>query len=163
MVRPAPHHRLDRRRADGPRQHDSPLQTSPHPFPAERLELPHQRRRSAGMDTAAVDRPRTTTPTQQPNPTPAHPTATQSATTREGCMNEAGLPAMAHRYQPVRTHHVPDTAAVPAPGQNVAGAQERSRCSPLRRNDLDRSEHRHTIDTAGTAARRTTPKDQDEH
>ena len=37
-------------------------------------------------------------------------------------------------------------------GQNVAGAQERSRCSPLRRNDLDRSEHRRTINTAGTAA-----------
>ena len=67
-------------------------------------------------------------------------------------MNEAELPAMAHRYQPARTHHVPDTAAVPAPRPKFAGAQERSRCSPLRRNDLDRSEHRHTINTAGTAA-----------
>ena len=38
-------------------------------------------------------------------------------------------------------------------GQNLAGAQERSRCSPTRRNDLDRAEHRHTIHIAGTAAR----------
>ena len=39
-----------------------------------------------------------------PNPTSARPTATQPATTSEGCMNETELPAMAHRYQPARTH-----------------------------------------------------------
>jgi hypothetical protein len=47
-------------------------------------------------------------------------------------------------------------------GQNLAGAQERSRCSPQRRNDLDRAEHRHTINTAGTAAPNRAEEDQDE-
>jgi hypothetical protein len=37
-------------------------------------------------------------------------------------------------------------------GQNLAGAQAQSRCSPPRRNDLDGAEHRQTINTAGTAA-----------
>ena len=52
------------------------MQLSPHPFPAERLELPHQRRRVAGMDTAALDRPAATTPTQRPDQTTLCPTPT---------------------------------------------------------------------------------------
>jgi hypothetical protein len=49
-------------------------------------------------------------------------------------------------------------------GQNLAGAQGRSRCSPPRRNDLDGAEHRHTINTAGTAAPpKPHRKNQDEH
>jgi hypothetical protein len=51
------------------------LQVPPHPLPAERLELPHQRRRTTGMDPALLDRPRPTTPTQHPNPPPMGPTA----------------------------------------------------------------------------------------
>jgi hypothetical protein len=49
------------------------------------------------------------------------------------------LPATAYRYLLARLHHVSDTSAVPAPRPNLAGAQERSRCSPPRRNDLDRA------------------------
>jgi hypothetical protein len=37
-------------------------------------------------------------------------------------------------------------------GPRIAGAQAQSRCSPPRWNDLDGAEHRHTINTAGTAA-----------
>jgi len=53
------------------------LQIPPHPFPAEGLELPQQRRRAPRMDPAPVDRPRPTTPHQHPHPTPQHPTPTR--------------------------------------------------------------------------------------
>jgi hypothetical protein len=60
------------------------LQISPHSFHAEGLDLPHQRRRSTGVDTALVDRQATTPPNQRTHPahprptptTPAPPTAT---------------------------------------------------------------------------------------
>jgi hypothetical protein len=51
-------------------QSDPALQIPPHPFRPERLELPNQRRPVTRMDTATLDRPSATTPTQQPDPTP---------------------------------------------------------------------------------------------
>ena len=83
-----------------------------------------------------------------PNPTPAHPTATQPATTREGCMNETELPAMAHRYLPARTHHVPDTAAVPAPRPNLPARRRRQDAAPTGR----------TILTAPSTGTQSTPQ-----
>ena len=76
FVRPTPHSRLDPRRTHRPRQSELALQIPPHPLPAKRLDLPHQHRRFAGMDTALVDRPTTTTPNQRPHPTPPRPTTT---------------------------------------------------------------------------------------
>ena len=110
-------HRLVPR--SGHHQSDPALQIPPHPLPAERLELPDQRRPVTGMDTAALDRPSTTTTTQQPNPTPQRPTRTQSAATNT---------RRRMTQLPFDSHYVPDTSAVPAPRPNLAGAQERSRC-----------------------------------
>jgi hypothetical protein len=63
------------------------------PTACKGLDLPHQRRRFAGMDTTLVDRPRSTTPTQRPNPTPPRPTPTtaspQAATTTRRRMRDA--------------------------------------------------------------------------
>jgi len=61
-------------------QSDLGLQISPHPLSAEGLDLPHQHRRSARMDTALVDRPRPATPNQHPHPTTACPTPTTPPT-----------------------------------------------------------------------------------
>ena len=58
------------------------MQISPHPFPAERLDVSHQQRRLTGMDPAALDRPSATTPTQHPNPTPLQ--APNAVTGRSG-------------------------------------------------------------------------------
>ena len=81
LVRSTPHPRLDSRRPHGPGQPDFGLSIPPHPFPAERLDLPDQHRRSTRMDTAPLDRPSPTTPTQHPHPTPPRPTPTQQKTT----------------------------------------------------------------------------------
>src|SRR6476659_5933441 len=64
----------------------------PHPFPAERLDLPHQHRRAPRLDTTPMDRPRSTTPRQRPRPTHQNPTPTaktRPATTaaNRGSMN----------------------------------------------------------------------------
>jgi hypothetical protein len=104
-----------------------------------------------------VDRPSAATPTQQPNPTTRCPTPTQPATTRQGCMNETELPAMDCRNLTARTHHVPDTAAVPAPRPKSCRSARAVKMQPPRRNDLDRAEHRHTINTAGMAATQPFP------
>jgi hypothetical protein len=70
---------------------------------------------------------------------------------------------MAHRNLPARTHHVPDTAAVPAP---------RPKILPARRSGQDAAPHGGTILTApstgtqltpqGTAAPNRAEEDQDE-
>jgi hypothetical protein len=73
LVRPAPHHRLDPRRSDRPRQPHPALQIPPRPLPAERLELPHQLGRATRMDSALVDRPAATPSNQRPHPTHPHP------------------------------------------------------------------------------------------
>jgi hypothetical protein len=43
------------------------------PTSCKRLDLPDEYGRSAGMDTAPLDRPPATTPTQHPHPTPSGP------------------------------------------------------------------------------------------
>jgi hypothetical protein len=122
-----------------------PMQISPQPFPAERLELPDERRRFAGMDTAALDRPRTATPTQRQNPTPPHSTPTRpAATTIQGSVSELTASLCLLPAEPTVCLTLRPFLHL---GRNLAGAQERSRCSPPRRNDLDRAEHRHTINT----------------
>jgi hypothetical protein len=74
-----------------------PLQISPHPLPAERLDVSQQLRRAAGMDTAALDRPRATTTTPHPNPTPPDPTPTrQTATSTSRRMTKHHLVAIWH-------------------------------------------------------------------
>ena len=96
----------------------------PHPFPAERLDLPDERRRVTGMDTAALDRPSATAPTQQPNPTTPRPTPTQpAATSIRRRMNPSCRLIATMCLTPRPFLH---------PGQNLAGAQARSRCSPHR-------------------------------
>ena len=57
-------------------QPDPALPIPPHPLRTERLELPHQHRRTTRMDPAALDRPGPTTPHQPPHPTAACSTAT---------------------------------------------------------------------------------------
>src|SRR6476469_1359449 len=88
MVRPTPHPRLDPRRPNRSRQSDLALQIPPHPFPAERLDLPHQHRRTTRMDPTPMDRPRSTTPPQHPHPTHQNPTpvgpARPTTNTRSG-------------------------------------------------------------------------------
>jgi hypothetical protein len=68
-------------------------------------------------------------------------------------MNETELPAMAHPdCLPELTTYLTLRPFLHL-GPRIAGAQAQSRCRPPRRNDLDAAEHRHTIKTAGTAAR----------
>jgi hypothetical protein len=118
LVRPAPHHPLDPRRAYRSRQPDPALQTPPHPLSAERLDLPHQRRRATRMNTTLVDRPRPATPSQRTHPTPACPTPTAASapTTTRRRMNDRGETALCRVARP-----------------------------PKCGNDLDGAEHRHTI------------------
>ena len=73
------HHIKDwiHRRKHRSRQFDAALPVSPHPLPAKRLDLPHERRWTTGMDTTLVDRPTAATPTQHQNPTPPRPTTTR--------------------------------------------------------------------------------------
>ena len=61
-------------------QSELALPIPPHPLPAKRLDLPHQRGWIARMDTALVDRPTTTTANQHPHPTPPRPTPTTPPT-----------------------------------------------------------------------------------
>jgi hypothetical protein len=96
------------------------MQMPPHPFPAERLELSNQRGWVTGMDTAEVDRPRTTPATQQPDPTTPRPTPTQpAATSTRRRMNDHDS----------RNHLLPQSATCLTLrpflhlGQNLAGAQ----------------------------------------
>jgi len=54
-------------------------------------------------------------------------------------------------YDPARHRHARSShPPVPPPPANPAGAQARSRWSTPRLNDLDRAEHRHTIEGGGT-------------
>jgi hypothetical protein len=121
-------------------------------FLQKRLELPHQCGWFAGMDTAAVDRPRTTTPTQHPNPTPPDPTRTrQTGTSARRRMRVRQSCCIAIATCPRNLTVCLTLRPFLHLGPKFAGAEARSRCSPPRRNDLDRAEHRHTINTAGTA------------
>jgi hypothetical protein len=77
----------------------SALPLSPHPLPAKRLDLPDEYRRSAGMDTAPLDRPPATTPTQHPHPTPSGPTPTQQkATTSQSRLNVMSIQVRGLRW-----------------------------------------------------------------
>jgi hypothetical protein len=68
------------------------MSLSPHPFPAERLDLPHQHRRATRVATAQLDRPSPTTPTQHTHPTTQRPTPTQqTATTSQGRLKEMSI------------------------------------------------------------------------
>ena len=89
-------------------QSDLGLQISPHPLSAEGLDLPHQHRRSARMDTALVDRPRPATPNQHPHPTTACPTPTTPPTPPTNTRRRVREDGAEHR-------HTINTAATPAP------------------------------------------------
>jgi hypothetical protein len=63
-------------------QPDPAMSLSPHAFSAEGLDLPDERRRVAGVDTAQLDRPSATTPNQYPNPKTGDPTRTRPTARR---------------------------------------------------------------------------------